>query len=251
MKRATFSNGVVFVSLLIAGFIALPAYATVTQTGSGTSSAGNPVSFKAELTISGDILTVKLFNDPTNSLTSLAPNDLLSSYFFEIMDSGNNRPVLAYVSAVGDVWLTRKNSVDVLQTANANLKAVNPGDNTTWAFKTMNASLSPFLGFGIGTVGNNNLTPNNFNGNVVDGMDYSIYAGDVTTQNLHNKLFVKGMATFTFSGLTGFTEANIKPTGKIGLGTAPDNLMDVVVPEPATVLLLILGGMVLFRCRQR
>jgi hypothetical protein len=105
--------------------------------------------------------------------------DVIAGFQFDIVNSSNNRPALTYVSATGDVYLTNKSSADVLQTADANLKAVNPGDDT-WEFKAMNPAANPSLGFGIGTVGNNNLSPNNFSGSIVDGMDYSIYAGDVT-----------------------------------------------------------------------
>ena len=230
--------------LLILGLslASMPACATIIQTLSGVSSVGNPVSFKAELTIAGDILTVQLFNLSPQS--SAAPNDLLSSYFFDIIN-GSSRPSLNYVSAVGDVYLAKKSSADTLQTANANIKAVNNNDNS-WAFRgDLNIALIPFLKYGIGTVGNNNFTPNNFNGNIVDGMDYSIYTGDVTTQNLHNKLLVKNMATFTFSGLTGFSEANIASAFSFGMGTAPDSLL--TCPEPATLALLGLGGLLLRR----
>ncbi len=243
--RVAWTNPSVFLTILISGFFIIPAYATVTQTASGVSAKGVPVSFQVDLTILDDTLTVTLFN--TSTVPSANPDDTLCSFFFDIVDGGNNRPTLTYVSAVGDVYLTDKSSPDVLQTANANLKAVNVGDNT-WQFRTLDVSASPFLGFGVGTVGNANLSPNNFNGNIVDGMDYGIYAGDVTTQNLHDRLLVKDSITFTFSGLTGFTEANIMPTVAFGLGTKPDSL--IWTPEPTTILLLALGSLPLLRRRR-
>jgi len=239
MRRAKLSS--IVVAILVLGFAATPACATVVHSISGNSADGDPVSFKAELTISGDCLTVKLYN---TSSGTLHPADLLCSYFFDILNGSSARPPLSYASALGDVYLTDKNASDTLQTANANLKAVNPNDDT-WEFKTFDAGLSPFLGFGVGTVGNANLTPNNFNGNVVGDMNYSIYAGDVTTQSLHNRLLVKSSATFTFSGLTGFTEADIAGSSKFGLGTAPESLTmyppEPPIPEPLTVLGLAAG----------
>lgn len=232
------------VFILAMGLIALPAQATIIHSLSGISSVGTPVSFRAELTISGDILTVSLFNDSTASST--APNDLLSSYFFDIVNGAGVRPVLTYQAAHANVYLARQNAADVLQTSNANVKAVNAGDGT-WEFRTLNPTIIPGMGFGIGTVGNANLAPNNFHGNVVDGLNYSIYAGEITTRNLDNALLVKGSATFTFSGLTGFSESDIKLTVAFGLGTAPDSLL---VPEPATSAFLLLGGLLLCHRRQ-
>ena len=240
MKRSMIAVvGVVAVML----YAAAPSGASVIQTVSGLSSVDNPVSFKAELAIAGDTLTVTLYN--TSTVGSSAPNDLLCSYYFDIINSGSGRPTLTYVSAAGDVWLTDKKSADVLHTAGANLKAVNADDHT-WQFKTFDTAENPFLGFGLGTVGNSNLT-NNFNGNIVDGMDYSIYAGDVTTQNLDDRLLVKGPVTFTFSGVSGFSEADISSSFVFGLGTAPDSLM----PEPGTLLLLAVGGVMALLRRKR
>jgi hypothetical protein len=224
-------------STVLLGLIALPSYGTIIQTGSAISSVGTQVNFRAELTIAGDTLTITLFNQSPQSST--APNDTLSSYYFDIIKNGS-RPALSYFSASGDVYLANKNSPDALQTANANLKAVNPGDRT-WQFKSFNAVSTPYAGFGIGTVGNNNLSPNNFNGNIVDGLDYSIYTGDIAVQNLDGKLLVKNQATFVFKGLTGFTEQDISPSYTFGMGTAPDSL--IFVPEPATLAILCFGGL--------
>ena len=95
------------------------------------------------------------------------------------------------------------------------------------------------LSFGIGTAGNNSLTPNGFNGNIVDGFDYGLYAGDVTTSNLDGDLLVRGPATFVFSGVSGFSEADIADEVLFGLGTQPDSTG--LVPEPHTALLLGMG----------
>jgi hypothetical protein len=217
--------------------------ALVIFTYSGTSSIGTPVSFEADLTISGDTLTVQLFNN--SPVNSLGPNDALASFYFDILGAANTRPPLTYLSGIGDVYLGSRNTSDPLQSSNANLKATSAGDKA-WQFKTMNAGLTPLLGFGIGTVGNNNLSPNSFNGNIVDGLDYAIYRNEVTTQNLNGKLLVKDTATFTFAGLSGFTEADILPKVAFGLGTAPDSLKTgMIIPEPGSITLAIAGVVVL------
>jgi hypothetical protein len=82
--------------VVLFGVASMPAFGTVVQFALGLSSIGNPVSFKAELTIASDMLTVQLFN--LSPQQSKAPNDLLCSYFFDIINSTNNRPPLAYVS---------------------------------------------------------------------------------------------------------------------------------------------------------
>lgn len=219
------------------------AEATITKTASGVSAKGVDVTFTAELTILDDELTVVLTN---NSKESLNPDDLLGSFYFDIVDDSAVRPNLVYSSAVGDVYLASKTGDEVLQ-AGTDIMAVDPGDNS-WMFATMDEMQNPYLGFGIGTVGNSNLSPNNFSGNIVDGVDYAIYVGDITTQNLDGKLLVKDTATFVFTGLTGFSEADIAPQFAFGLGTAPDSL---ITPEPATMVLLMMGSLIVRKRKLR
>ena len=143
---------------------------------------------------------------------------------------------------MGDVYLCSRNNPDELDEAGADIKAVE-ADDDSWMFAVMNETVIPYLGFGIGTVGNSSLNPNNFNGRIVGGVNYAIYKGEITTQNLNNKLLVKETATFTFSGLTGFTENDIASQYAFGLGTAPDSLL--TTPEPATLAMLGIGTLVL------
>ena len=218
------------------------AHATITFEASGISAKGVDVTFQAALTISGDTLTVILTN--ASPVDSLNPDDLLGSFYFDILNGSAVRPELTYASAVGDTYTVFKNSPDRLLQAGADLQAFDAHDDS-WQFKTFDAALNPFLGFGIGTVGNSSLFPNGFDGNVVDGYDFAIYKGEVTTRALVNRQpLVKETATFTFTGVTGFTEADIAPAFAFGLGTAPDSLL---IPEPATLVLLGLGGLLLRR----
>ena len=228
------------------GGLGSPAWATTVQTVSGLSATGTPVALEADLTISGDFLTLTLVNRSTTG--SRSPADLISSYYFDIVNDAGVRPVLTYLSATGDVTKALRNSPDRLERADANLMADAAHANGMWAFAAMDPTASPSLGFGVGTVGNSSLDPNNFKGNVVGAIDYSIYAGDITTQNLNNRLLVRGAATFTFSGLSGFTEADIGSRGVFGLGTGPDSTLAWYhldptegggpVPEPVTMVLV-------------
>lgn len=215
------------------------AMATLTFVADGVSAKNVPVQFVADLTISGDILTIVLTNN--SPVDSLNPDDLLGSFYFDIVNGGD-RPEMTYVSASGDTYQGVKNGPDILLQTGADIQALAAGDDS-WQFKELNADYIPNLGFGIGTVGNSNLFPNGFDGSVVGGMNYGIYQGEITTQSLTNPdVLVKGSAVLTFSGLTGFTEADIVPEYAFGLGTAPDSLL---TPEPATLALLGLGGMLL------
>lgn len=257
-------------AILTVSLLAIPphtAEAAVTFIGAGTSAAGNPVEFRADLAISGDVLTLDLLN--TSPVSSQASADVLSSFYFDIINGTNSRPTMNYVAASGNVFLVLNNAPDVAYeytpptppsvvgtyvpgTNPSNLKAVNTGANT-WQFRTMNSAFAPLQGFGIGTVGNSGLSPNNFNPFIVDQIDFAIYKnGDISpVGNLDGRFLVKDTATFTFSGLTGFTEADISSVAVFGLGTSPDSLISV--PEPGTLALaaagLVSGGLGLLRGR--
>ena len=207
-----------------------------------------PVSVQSELTISGGTLTVKLSN--TSSSASLNPADLLTSYYFDIVNASGVRPNLQLSSATGDVWLTSQTQDDVLTVANADLSPRMNKKDDTWQFISLDGSAPLNLGFGVGTVGNSDLSGNNFNGSIVGGMDYALYAGDVSTRNLDGRLLVKDSITFTFTGVSGFDEGDISPDYVFGLGTSPETLFEtppdsqippVVVPEPLTLGLFGLG----------
>jgi hypothetical protein len=228
-------------AVLLILLFTLPSYSTVIQRSEGVSAKGVPVIFESKLTIDHDLLTIELSNISTTPSNN--PDDLLSSYFFDIYNSIGQRPELILLSARGDVYKINKNSADTLQTASADLRAANSNDK--WLFKPMDPSANPYLGFGVGTVGNSKMTPNNFPGNIVGSIEYSIYAGDISSQNLNNKLLVKDSLIFTFSGVNGFAESDILPNFTFGLGTKPDSVLSNI-PEPATLTILGVGGTTLF-----
>lgn len=241
-KRLATAVAIVLASV---AFHAEPARAVVIHKAMGTSINGIPVTCEAHLMIVGDLLTVVFYN--TSPVHTQNPSDLCTSYYFDIYNGANVRPVLVYQSATGDVWRAHRYSADTLETIDANLKAVVPNDDT-WQFKNMDADFLPFLGFGVGTVGNSDLKPNNFNGNIVGNMNYALYAGDATTQNLDDRPLVKDHITFTFTGVTGFTENDIRPNFAIGLGTSPDSFL---VPEPAAIAPLLALGLFALPRRRR
>ena len=210
-------------------------HATIECVASGTSAKGVDVAFEAELTLSGDFLTIVLTN--SSPADSLNPDDLLGSFYFDIVNADGIRPVLTYDSAVGDTYKGVKNGADTPIETDADLQA--PGVDGGWQAKEMDASFIPYAGFGIGTVGNSALSPNGFDGNIVGAIDFAIYTGEITTQSLTNPThLVKETATFTFSGVDGYSEDDIADAFAFGLGTAPDSL---ITPEPATLVLLGMG----------
>lgn len=218
---------------------------------SGTSADGNPIAVSAQLAVTGTLLTITLNN--VSSVNTSKTSDVLSSMYFDIRSmSGTNvfRPTLSYLSGTGTVYQVFKTGPDTL-IGGYNLRGVNDGDNT-WQYRSMNAAGAPFLGFGIGTVGNNTYGPNNgFTPAIVDQISFGIYRGNgmnpniaPTDGNLDGRLLVVNSGTFRF-GISGtragggsFTETDIAPEFVFGFGTNPDSV--IVVPEPGSVVLV--GG---------
>lgn len=231
----------------IVALIALPARAaTLTVPVTGTSAAGNPVAFQATFTTSGSTLLLDLVN--TSTFATTAPADVLSSFYFDVLQDGV-RPTLSLAAAAGFVYEVRRNGPDFfvpggLPGGATDLRAVKKGDGT-WLFRTMNAGLAPQLGFGIGTVGNSALSPNNFDPQIVDQADYTLYSTGSGTDidpvgNLHGRKLVRGTATFTFTGLDPSRPVAITDRFAFGLGTTPDSII-IAMPEPAAVALMVPG----------
>lgn len=217
----------------------------------GTSADGNPIAVSAQLAVSGTLLTITLNN--VSSVNTSKTSDVLSSMYFDIKSmSGTNvfRPTLSYLSGTGTVYQVLKSGPDTL-IGGYDLKAVNDGADT-WQYRSMNATVAPFLGFGIGTVGNNIYAPSNgFTPAIVGQIGFGIYRGNGMNPNiapadgnLDGRLLVVNSGTFRF-GLSGttagggsFTETDISPEFVFGFGTNPDSV--IVVPEPGSLVLV--GG---------
>jgi hypothetical protein len=245
-----------------------PASAGVTFIASGTSAAGNPVQFRADLAIVGGTLTIDLFN--TSPVDSTAADDVLSSFYFDIFD-GTSRPTLAYESAAGKVWQVISDALDdpynytppavaggtgtyTLATGipphpphlDSDLKATKAGDQT-WQFRPMDPLMAPLLGFGIGTVGNSKLPGNGFDPSIVGKgstmIAFSIYKDGniVPVGNLRDEFLVQNHARFTFTKVGHFDESHIVPRAVFGLGTGPDSVI-AAVPEPAALFLAACGA---------
>ena len=209
----------------------------------GLSAENTPVSVTAGLSITDDTLTIVLANTSANSYH---PVDVLASFYFDISKEIGGvimRPTLNTFSATGELY------EGVLGGADTPVGGPGPDDITyvpgdlsrRWrmARDDMDAAEYPFLGLGIGTVGNSDLGDNNFP--AMDGLAAGIYAGEIDTPSLVTDPatpLVKDLATFTltFDDLSGYS---IGPIAAFGFGTGPDALHHV--PVPGAVLLGLLG----------
>jgi hypothetical protein len=265
-------------ALIVASLVAVspPAAASVVLSGSGT--GVNPISAMAIFTFgtgtAADYLDVALIN--TSTVPTRYPSDVLTSLYFDIKAvslSGTIRPTLTYEGASGQVFQVKSGtgndvayrftppytngaSAFTLGSGTSNLRAVSNGDYS-WQFKAMNPGAAPFLGFGVGTVGNSTSgttgpiwPPNNFDAQKVGQGEFGIYSGESPTlQNqLENQYLVNGWVTFRFKGVFPFTEANLSRDVTFGFGTSPDTV--ITVPEPGglaacgLLAAALLGGLV-------
>ena len=228
----------ILVGLLVLALSAAVARADLFE-WEGNSVEGTPIHVTADLSITGDELTINLANISGSS--SLHPADVFTSFYFDLTKdvSGTiSRPSLLSFSGLGELY------EGVVGLSN-DIPVGGPGaDDITslWLARAdMDVTKTPFLGLGIGTVGNSDLGPNNFPG--LGGLSAGIYAGEITTRNLTTNPatpLVKGLATFTlaFEDLSGYT---IGHRAAFGFGTAPDSIEVAVAPVPGAALLCLLG----------
>ncbi len=226
---------------------------------SGTSAAGRAVSFTAALSFAGDELTILLSND--SPVESKAAADVLSSFYFDIR-RGTARPPLVLAEAGGFVFrvLAGKSDEPEYYTPQrfvteagrlSDLVARDRGD-ATWLFREMDADQDPFLGFGLGTVGNSGLAPNSFDPHIVGPpgktmINFSIFAGDDLDPVgvLNDTHLVHQAIEFRFTGAAGYGERDVVDLFTFGMGTGPDSVITVSLPEPGGLALSGIGMLAL------
>jgi hypothetical protein len=121
----------------------------------------------------------------------------------------------------------------------------------------MDAAEAPFLGFGLGTVGNSGFAPNSFNPHIVgppgSGMiNFSIFAGnDLDPVGvLNGSHLVHQEIEFRFTGATGYAESDIVDLFTFGMGTGPDSSITISLPEPSGLALSGIGMLTLALARR-
>jgi hypothetical protein len=112
----------------------------------------------------------------------------------------------------------------------------------------MAADQAPLLGFGIGTVGNSGLAPNSFDPHIVGPpgntmINFSIYAGSGVDPVgvLNDTHLVHRQIDFRFTGAAGYGEGDVVDLFAFGMGTGPDSLITVSLPEPGGVAVAGIG----------
>lgn len=253
-------------AVIAAGCLALPAAGGVVFEATGTSAAGNPVAVRATLAITGDELTLDLEN--ISPVDTSEPADVLASFYFDIARDGK-RPALGFRSAFGQVVRVLKGAADepVIYTPPAmaggkgsvteglgcsDLMATKRGD-LTWQFRQLDPAFEPLAGFGLGTVGNANLKPANFDPQIVGTGDFAIYRGrDIEPKgNLPGRFLAQSLVRFTFGGVADWSEADVVPRATFGLGTGPDSVICVSEPAATPAVFVAAAGLAVFGGRGR
>ena len=231
------------VSFSLAASAAVLAIATSTQasvlfSGSGFNpEAGTNAAGSAMFTISGNTLTLVLTN--TTLPRTTAQGNAMTGVTFDI---GGGSPVLTLTSTAltsgSDFWTSK--------TATNNAAAL----NGSW---TSVLGASPLGEYGVATTGFNGR----FNGGSIGlgnaAPNYGIVAAgtfDGTNVSFGGSQFpfVQNSMTFTFTGVSGFTEAQISNV-KLLFGTDGTGII-TAIPSPGSLALIGLGGLVAARRRR-
>lgn len=213
------------------------AQASVIFSGSGNNPEVNQIaSGSAMFTISGDTLTLVLTN--TTLPRTLAQGNAMTGVTFDV---GNGSAVLTLTSTAltsgADYWTSKF--------ATNNAAAL----NGSW---TNVLGASPLAAYGVATTGFNGR----FNGGSIAlgnaAPNYGIVAAgtfDGTNVAFGGSQFpfVQNSMTFTFTGVLGFTEAQI---GNVSLLFGTDGTGIVRVPAPGSLALVGLAGLVAARRRR-
>ena len=253
------------IAACMTGLVLSSASAGTIFTVSGTLSGSYPASAEARFVCSGTTLTLTLHNTSTTAPTQY-PAQVLTSFYFDLQVNGGIRPELTYVSGSGNVFKIIGNggtaqpyvytppvtSGTAFQsgTGLSNLMASGTAYDTWYFRNDLNANLPPGTHFGIGTVGNSTLDPNNFNAQYVDQIDFGIFSGDLTnpqgnlkpgSPGLNYPYLVKDEAVFMFYADQDIDAAQFLDPYVFGFGTNPDQTI-TIVPEPGAIILAGFGG---------
>ncbi len=211
------------------------AQASVLFSYSGFNPEGNAnVSGSAMFTISGDILTLVLTNTTLPRTTS--QGNAMTGVTFDI---GGGSPVLALTSTA----LTAGSNFWTSKFATNNASAL----NGSW---TNVLGASPLGEYGVATTGFNGRFQGGSIGLGNAAPNYGIVAAgtfDGTNVSFGGSQFpfVQNSLTFTFTGVSGFTEAQISNV-KLLFGTDGTG----IIPAPGSLALISLGGLVAARRRR-
>ncbi|MBL8875904.1 MAG: PEP-CTERM sorting domain-containing protein [Phycisphaerae bacterium] len=233
MKKKSFAFAACAAGLAIGSF----AQASVVFSGSGNNPEVNLMaSGSAMFTISGNTLTLVLTN--TTLPRTTAQGNALTGVTFDI---GNGAAVLTLTSTAltsgADYWTSK--------TSTNNAAAL----NGSW---TNVLGASPLAAYGVATTGFNGR----FNGGSIalgnSAPNYGIVAAgtfDGTNVAFGGSQFpfVQNSMTFTFTGVSGYTEAQIN---NVSLLFGTDGTGIVRVPAPGSLALIGLGGLVAARRRR-
>lgn len=220
-----------------------PARATVVFTTAFVdATTGNTVSVEADMSISGNTLTIVLAN--TSPSTTADPGEVLTGFLFDLA----GQPTLAYASASGYTVNVGK-TPDQVSTSATSLKATGSTNKGRWAFASgfsnTNALLAsyglataPFTGapdsFPTAQTGSNSASALNYG---IDAASTGVNKADVSGVTT----FTYQTATFTLSGVAGLTEASIQPVATFVFGAVSPNFVTAVLPEPPSLALPLLA----------
>lgn len=236
MKKNTLS-----LAAIAAGFaIASSAVASVTFTGSGINpEVGVNASGSAKFTISGDILTLVLTN--TTAPRSTAQGAAMTGVTFNFSSGSTSLTLTSTALTAGSTYWTSKTT-----------NVAPPSLAGSWTSAVVSNAQHQY---GVATTGFNGW----FNGGSISlgnaAPNYGIVAAgtfDGTNVSFGGSQypFVQNSVTFTFSGVSGFTEAQITNV-KLLFGTDGTGVIESVkVPTPGSLALIGLGGLVAMRRRR-
>ena len=264
MSTRTIVRSCASVARVVAFLVAPLAARATTFTVSGTLSGSHPVSASATFLTSGTTLTLTLVNTSPTPAT-LHPDQVLTSFYFDMLTDGTTRVGLTYVSGSGDVfrivgggmaaepyrYVPPVSGTAFTPGAGSSDLVASGKDYRTWYFrKDLNVTQPPSTAYGIGTVGNSTgFGANGFPAQYVDGLDFGIFSGAASDPrgNLNTMAYpylVGGSATFRFVADRDISAYEFSDPYVFGFGTNPDQAISFT-PEPTG---LEVPGMVMLAC---